>query len=159
MSFPDWSYRLAYRYGFRAARVVWRFTEPHHAGALVMLWHGHDVLLVRTSYQDVWTAPGGGIAASETPVEAAVRETAEEIGLRLEPQDLRLALVAEHLWYNRHDRVHLFEVQLTERPALTLDNRELVEARFVTLAQAQTLDLAPHLQEYFRLKVGPGSLE
>ena len=158
MSFPDWSYRLVYRYGFRAARVIWRFTQPHHAGALVMLWHGDEVLLVRTSYQDVWTAPGGGIEAHEAPVEAAVREVAEEVGLRLEPEDLRPALVTEHVWYNRHDRVRLFEVQLTGRPALTLDNRELVDARFVTLAEAQTFDLAPHLQEYFRMKVGPGSL-
>ena len=72
MKLPDWSYRLAYRYGFRAARVIWRITQPHHVGALVMLWHGSEVLLVRTSYQDVWTAPGGGLAADESPMEAVV---------------------------------------------------------------------------------------
>lgn len=152
MSFPDWSYRLVYRYGFRAARMVWRFTQPHHAGALVMLWHEDEVLLVRTSYQDVWTAPGGGIEANEAPVDAAVREVAEEVGLRIKPQDLHLALVTEHLWYNRHDRVHLFEVQMPRRPNLSLDNRELTEARFVTLNEAQTFDLAPHLKDYLRDK-------
>lgn len=158
MNLPDWSYRLVYRYGFRAARVVWRLTRPHHAGALVMLWHGHEVLLLRTSYQDVWTAPGGGIAADESPVEAAVRELVEEIGLRLEPEDLYLVLVTEHLWYNRHDRVHLFEVQAVRRSKLVLDNREVVEARFVTLPEAETFDLAPHLRDYFRAKANASSL-
>lgn len=152
MTLPDWSYRLIYRHGFRLARLIWRLTQPHQAGALVMLWHGHEVLLLRTSYQDVWTAPGGGITADEAPVDAAVRELAEEIGLRLKPEDLRLVLVTEHLWYNRYDRVHLFEVQNQSWPKLTLDNREVVEARFVTLAEARTFALAPHLQDYFRAK-------
>src|SRR4051794_35831394 len=74
MNFPDWTYRLIYRYGFRAARLVWRFTKPHHTGALVMLWQEEKVLLVRTSYQDVWMAPGGGIEREETPAQAALRE-------------------------------------------------------------------------------------
>src|SRR3954463_11034576 len=56
---PDWVYRTIYYYGFRAARLVWRFTKPRHFGALVMLWHDKRVLLVRTSYQDGWVAPGG----------------------------------------------------------------------------------------------------
>lgn len=122
-----------------------------------MLWHEDEVLLVRTSYHDFWTVPGGGIAAREAPVDAAVRELTEEIGLRLEPEDLRPALVTEHFWFNRHDTVHLFEAQMAHRPKLTLDNRELVEARFFDLENAQTLEMAPHLQDYFRAKAEVGS--
>ena len=33
-----------------------------------------------------WLLPGGGIEAGETPEEAAVRETAEECGLLIEPR-------------------------------------------------------------------------
>jgi 8-oxo-dGTP diphosphatase len=111
-----------------------------------------EVLLVRAPYRETWMAPGGGIGAHETPVQAAVREISEELGLQVSPEELHLVLVVEHVWENRHDKVHIFEVQLPEAPKVEVDNRELVEARFVTPAEAQAFDLAPHLQDYFRMK-------
>jgi 8-oxo-dGTP pyrophosphatase MutT (NUDIX family) len=152
MRAPDWLYQAVYRYGFRAARLWWGLTRPRHSGALVMLWCKGRVLLVRTSYQSVWMAPGGGVEPGERPLDAAVRELSEELGLRLGAEELRLALVVEHVWNNRHDRVHLFEAQLPEWPTITVDNREVSAARFVSLAEAQSLDMGPHLRDYFQLK-------
>jgi 8-oxo-dGTP diphosphatase len=156
MKLPDWMFRLIYRYGFRGARLVWRFTQPHHAGALVMLWRAERVVLVRPSYQDVWMAPGGGIEGNENPAQAALREVSEELGLQLAFEQLHLALVVEHFWNNRHDNVHIYEVELSDEPALQIDRREIVEARFVTLKQAESLALSPHLKDYFRMKVADG---
>ena len=117
-----------------------------------MIWSGEKVLLVRTSYQSVWMAPGGGVKQGEPPVNAAIREVAEELGLQLGIDDLRLVLVVEHEWNNRHDKVHLFETRLSHRPAIRIDNREIIDAQFVTLAEACSFDLAPHLRDYFQLK-------
>jgi 8-oxo-dGTP diphosphatase len=152
MSLTDWMYRVIYRYGYRAARLVWWFTKPHHSGAVVMLWHEGRVLLVRASYGEAWTAPGGGIGTREAPVQAAVREISEELGLEVSPKEMRHVLVVEHFWENRHDKVHIFEVQLSEMPKVEIDNRELIEARFVTPVEAQSFNLPPHLQDYFRMK-------
>ena len=91
MRFSDWAYRAAYYYGYRAARLLWRFTKPRHLGAIVMVWHDKRVLLVRTSYLDGWVAPGGGMKAHEAPVQAAIREASEEIGLQFTPEQLRHA--------------------------------------------------------------------
>ncbi|MEV0783765.1 NUDIX hydrolase [Streptomyces sp. NPDC050423] len=48
---------------------------------------GGRLLLVEPNYRDDWTLPGGTIesAEGETPRQAARRESAEEIGLDLEP--------------------------------------------------------------------------
>jgi ADP-ribose pyrophosphatase YjhB (NUDIX family) len=100
MSLSDWAHRVAYRYGYCAARLLWRFTKPRHVGAIAMLWHDKKVLLVRTSYQDFWGAPGGGIKLDEAPVQAAIREVSEEIGLQFTPEQLRHALAVEHFWDN-----------------------------------------------------------
>jgi 8-oxo-dGTP pyrophosphatase MutT (NUDIX family) len=148
----DGAYRLIYRYGFRAARLLWKFTRPTHIGALVMLWHDKRVLLVRTSYQDLWAAPGGGIRADEAPAQAAIREVSEELGLELTPEHLHHVLSVEHFWNNRHDQVQIFEAELFDPPNVRIDHREIIEARFVTLGEAQSLNLAPHLHDYFRVK-------
>lgn len=154
MRIADWAYRTIYRHGFRAARLVWSVTQPLHTGALVMLWVGDRVLLVRSSYQEGWMAPGGGVSRDELPLHAAVRELKEELGLDAPAAALRPSLVVEHLWNNRRDTVHFFEWRLENVPAFQVDRRELVEARFFTLLQAQALQIAPHLRDYFRMKEG-----
>jgi 8-oxo-dGTP pyrophosphatase MutT (NUDIX family) len=148
MSFSDWAYRAAYYYGYRAARLLWRFTKPRHRGAIVMLWHDKRVLLVRTSYQDFWAAPGGGMKAHEAPVQAAIREASEEIGLQFTPEQLRRALAVEHFWDNRHNKVQVFEVEVSDAPKIRIDNREIIEARFFTSAEARSLKLPKPLYNY-----------
>jgi len=116
------------------------------------MWHEGCVLLLRTSYRSGWTTPGGAIKRGETPVNAALREAFEEIGLRLRADDLRPAGVVDHQSDYRRDQVHLFEVYLREEPALTIDNREIVEARFVPLAETQSFALAAPFREYLERK-------
>ena len=60
--------------------------------------------------------------------------------------------VSDHYWENRHDRVYLFECRLAVMPSIRIDNREIVEARAVTLAEAQALDIALPLRAYHKHK-------
>ncbi|BDR61030.1 NUDIX domain-containing protein [Lactobacillus xylocopicola] len=44
-----------------------------------------------------WVLPGGGAKGAETPLQAAVREVEEELGLKLAPTSLQqLAKVEDH---------------------------------------------------------------
>ena len=47
----DWPWRLAYRVGFRIARLWWRLRRPDHDGAVVAVWVDDGrILAVRQSY-------------------------------------------------------------------------------------------------------------
>jgi ADP-ribose pyrophosphatase YjhB (NUDIX family) len=71
-------------------RVVWRNPVPTTSLAVV----GEEgVLLARRTIEPgagTWGLPGGHLEHDETPEGAAVRELAEETGLRADPDDLVL---------------------------------------------------------------------
>ncbi len=89
------------------------------------------LLLVRSSYRSAWNFPGGSVRPGETPEAAARRELAEETGIAA--GKLVAAGIACGTWEGQRDRVHLFELRLSEDlPTLRLDNREIIGARLVS---------------------------
>ncbi len=60
-------------------------------GAKLALFLGADIVSIlrddieQIPFPDYWDLPGGGREGSELPVECALRETHEEVGLRIEP--------------------------------------------------------------------------
>lgn len=92
-------------------------TQPSkHTGAMVAYFNpdGH-VLIVKPNYKPGWNLVGGVIDAGESPLQAAVRETEEEIGLKISPD--RLSLMGVHYIpakkYDDFLRI-LFSAQLDE---------------------------------------------
>ncbi|GAB7524530.1 NUDIX domain-containing protein [Paraburkholderia sp. 2C] len=143
----DWVWRVALRAAFRCARVWWHIRRPRHEGALVAIYVGRDVLLVKSSYRTEWNFPGGSLHAGETPDAAAQREMEEEIGLSSYP--LIPAGSASGVWDGRSDRVHFFELHLDRVPELRLDNREIVAARLVAPEDLRGLALTGAVEAYF----------
>jgi 8-oxo-dGTP diphosphatase len=84
--------RFSYRCVFVAARVWWFLRRPRTTGALVAIWSGERLLLVRSSYRSRrYSLPGGFVKRGEAPRDAAQRELAEELGLTIQAPALRLA--------------------------------------------------------------------
>ena len=77
----DSVWRMALRLGFPFVRVWWHLRRPRHEGALVAIYVGRALLLVKSSYRAEWNFPGGSLRPGETPDAAARREMEEEIGL------------------------------------------------------------------------------
>ena len=128
----DRLWRLAYRVGFRAARLWWRLRRPAHDGAVVAIWLDDGrILAVQQSYRANPSWPGGGIRRGEQPREAARRELREELALDVRPDDLVLAreMAVERDFLR--ERVRVFELRLRGETVLRIDNREIVAARFV----------------------------
>jgi 8-oxo-dGTP pyrophosphatase MutT (NUDIX family) len=96
--------------------------------ALVAVWHGEKLLVVRHSYRLGDALPGGTIRVGEAPVEAAARELCEEVGILARPGDLVLL----RRWSQKEGKRWLFEFRPPKLPDVVLDEREVIRAQFVT---------------------------
>lgn len=143
----DLLFRALYRCAYRAMRVYWRLAHPRTHGALVGIWHAGEVLVVHTSYAPYHQFPGGYVRRRESGREAARRELREELALDVDPAALVLALDLQHEWEGKRERVELFTLALAERPAVRVDRREVVEARFLPPEEALRLALFPPVRE------------
>jgi 8-oxo-dGTP diphosphatase len=142
----DRGFQLFYRGAFKLMRTYWAVRKPNTHGALVAIWHDGKVLLVRQSYLDYYSVPGGYLKRGETGKQAAIRELSEEIGLRVREDQLRLAFDVKQFWQGRDDHVEMFELDVDAPPKIDIDNREVVGAAFYTPQEALKLDLFPPLR-------------
>ena len=144
----DAGWRIVFRLGFRLARIWWRLRRPRHEGALVAIYVGRALLVVRSSYRITWNFPGGAVRRGETPEAAALREVAEEIGLIV--HSLRSAGLVCGNWGGRRTRVHFFELHLDQLPELQLDNREIIAAQLVSPDELRSLAVTGPVAAYLR---------
>jgi len=109
-----------------AVRVL---TPRYVLGVVLVLRHDDDVLLLRARHVRFgWTLPGGLVQAGEQPREALVRELEEELRLGLDvPSEAAVVVVDPDAL--RVDFV--FELRVDARPAMTIDDMEVLEARWL----------------------------
>jgi len=121
--------RRVFRVGYLALQGWWHVRRPRTAGVKVVVRRGDDVLLVRHTYgrRAEWDLPGGFINEGETPQDAALREVAEEVGLRAQ-RPIALGAVLQRS-SGRRDMVHAFASDADGAP-LELDEGEIAQARW-----------------------------
>jgi 8-oxo-dGTP diphosphatase len=143
----DRGIQLGYVCAYRLMRVYWKLTHPSTHGALVTLWNGGEVLLVRNSYVPYYSAPGGYVHHGETSRDAAIRELKEETGFPASADQLKLVYDEVRDWEGKKDHVEIFSIEVPERPRIQVDNREVIEASWFTKERALGLNLFPPLRE------------
>ncbi|PYC82144.1 ATP/GTP-binding protein [Streptomyces tateyamensis] len=114
------------------------------ASAVLFFDERDRVLLVDPVYKPGWEFPGGVVERGEAPTQAAVREAAEELGVTLAPERLRLLAVDWEPRRGEHRggmRLVYDGGQLSagQQEGLRLPPDELRAWRFVTLPEAAEL--------------------
>lgn len=90
-----------------------------------------NILLVKPDYKDTWQMPGGGVEEYEDPKAAAIRETEEETGIKVEASDLRLV---DSIFKSKEDYLFLlFECTklYTEDADYSVEDEEIEEYKFI----------------------------
>lgn len=122
--------------------IRWHNSQPakRMAAGLILRDKNGNVLLVKPNYRDDWNLVGGVVDENESPRDAAVRELEEELGLRFDPEDLRLALVAHRAGLGGYHDSMYFVFDSGELPRdqignIQLQEDELDEYRFIDPAE------------------------
>jgi 8-oxo-dGTP diphosphatase len=140
--------RAGYRLGYLILRVWWFLRRPQTRGAAVALWHDGRVLLVRTSYRNCYSLPGGFARREEPSEQAARRELREEVGIELTAQILQHAWSGTVRFESRRDTVDIWETTVEVFPPLHLSGWEIVWAGWMSPSEALAQPLLPHLRSY-----------
>lgn len=125
-------------------RKHWMDRQPRRISSSAMILENSvgQALIVKANYKPYWTFPGGIIDANETPREAAIRETLEEVGIAVDAEKVKFFAVA-----NRKSRVaetyqFIFTAPLNmgTLDKIVLQSSEIDEYALVTKEQVRSGD-------------------
>lgn len=124
-------------------------TMPAHLGANAVITCGGRLLLERRRDSNTWGLIGGGVKKSETTVQGMVREIYEELGIRVQPDQLqklqtygdpgRIAAFQDGSVWRMVIAVYGLDFQWEPQMRISAESREL---RFFTKEELKTTEIA-----------------
>ena len=117
-------------------------------GAKCLIQFEDHFLFVRINYAHKgWTLPGGKLEVGETHEQAAIRETLEEVGIKLD--EVQHIGSSSQAAYEPNDMIEYFHSKVDE-PTFAVDGHEIVEAGWFKLTdlpaeRSLKIDTAFHL--------------
>lgn len=112
------------QYTLESSREWYNNLPGKRASAAMVIRYDGKILMVKDDYKPAMTFPGGNIDPNESAKVAAIRETAEEVGIVLSPNDVAFhstAYISEHHGFK--DRFHFFFiVDLDNEPKVVLED-------------------------------------
>ena len=121
---------------------------PAHLGSNCMITAGGKLLLEKRRDSDTWGLVGGGVKKYEEPIDAIVRETKEELGIRVPKEKFRkLAVYGEpgriaaycdgSVW---RMVIVVFALELEDEPQITI-SAESKDVKFFSKEELKKIDV------------------
>ena len=114
-----------------------------HIGVGVLVFNkNRQLLILKPNYKEGWSILGGGVDIDETPIEAAIRETREEINLDLENMPLVCVEYTQKKGIKPETLQFIFyggELDVNEISKISPDKSEHSEFKFVDVSKAINL--------------------
>jgi 8-oxo-dGTP pyrophosphatase MutT (NUDIX family) len=145
---PDILVRLLLKVAYFASIIFCFVFRPATKSAIIAVWLKNKVLIIKNSYYHKYVIAGGYINIGENPVEAAVREVKEEIGIIADPNQLKKVCVIKETFNYKRETINCFELILNGPPHIQLDHREVVWAEFLSLHKALKLNLSSPVRAF-----------
>lgn len=114
-------------------------TSTAVAGARVLVCRNDHVLMIEDKrFKGQAVYPGGGVDAGELALDAACREIKEEVGLTIQPSDLRLIALINHLRSNRYGYTDYCHYYMTRKftGEVKIQESEILQAFWAPLSNA-----------------------
>lgn len=140
--FPNTVTRAFLRIVYWAGLVFCFIFRPAFKAAIVAIWSGDRILIVKNSYYSKFVIPGGYVQRGEKPAEAAVREISEEVGIRAATDQLKSMDTLQGTFRFKRETIHCYELRLASPPDVHLDFKEVVWYDFLPLEKALDMNLS-----------------
>lgn len=130
----------------------------------VFIVYKDKVLLRMHEKHHRWLVPGGHIELDEDPLQAAIREVKEEVGLdvvispgKVPPPDNFIKpiptpeFMGRHRVNDTHEHVYMVYFATSNTDVISdsvLDHEKGVEVKWVTKEELETMDLVPNIKFY-----------
>ena len=151
-SFLNTTARVFYKLAYKFILFVWFFYRPTVRGVYIAVWYDKKILIIKNSYKKQFTIPCGRIKRGENLTEAAVRELSEEVGIKVYESDLKFVGQYKFNYKYVSEIGNFFELEISNLPNISVDNREVVWAQFTASDQALLLELNPLVRSYIDLR-------
>lgn len=147
MKLPAFLGRFIYFFGYPIFRLLIKNTHR----AYVVVQYNNKILVTKNwlGNQQKWRLPGGGIKAGERPAVAACRELAEEVGVRISERDL-IQLNPTPIEARYGYLVELFTAPQAKKPKIRIDEREILQATFLSKKELANEQISDELQAALR---------
>lgn len=111
------------------------------SAALALVDTSDRVLIIKANYKEHWTFPGGIVDPGETPRQAALRETSEEVGLEVS-EDISFVMVLDRMSEHAQSYQFIFQADFPDRlrHQIALQDSEIDDHAFVSRAQILAKD-------------------
>ena len=141
------------RVGYYLGYPVLALLLNKDARTRVVIRHNHQVLLVKSWLGNgAWDLPGGGLHKAEAPLQGALREVQEEIGIDLGSYEVKMIKTLNFKFGLIRYKAHYFEATLENKPKLKLQKLEIIDAQWFDPDQIKDIKLNPQLRYIIGLR-------